>query len=162
MRRKIAPNSPGIRGMSVQKRQKGVRTHKRLHCVDLTACLLKANLSTIPAAGAEPERSTSLTEGENNGSYASCRRFLVQVYSWASGSRPGWNRQRDRLASDTVALGGQWRGGSAGGGSCCLVSIAFSISVTLWLGAAFYLLLGPVAVSLSRGRDTERAVEAVA
>src|SRR5215831_102015 len=33
-------------------------------CVDPTACPLRANLSTIPAAGAEPERSTSLTEGK--------------------------------------------------------------------------------------------------
>ena len=47
-------------------------------------------------------------------------------------------------------------------GLAVLISIAFSISVTLWLGAVFYLLLGPVAVSLSRGRDTERAVAAVA
>jgi len=32
--------------------------------VDPAACLVNANLSTIPAAGAEPERSTGLTEGE--------------------------------------------------------------------------------------------------
>jgi hypothetical protein len=32
--------------------------------VDPTAYVVNANLSTIPAAGAEPECSTSLTEGE--------------------------------------------------------------------------------------------------
>jgi hypothetical protein len=35
-------------------------------------------------------------------------------------------------------------------GLAVVVSIAFSISVTLWLAAACYLLLGPVAVLLSR------------
>ena len=33
-------------------------------CVDPTACRIRANLSTIRAAGAEPERSTSRTEGK--------------------------------------------------------------------------------------------------
>jgi hypothetical protein len=47
-------------------------------------------------------------------------------------------------------------------GLAVTLSIAFSISVTLWLGAACYLLLGPVAVSLSRSRGAERGVAAVA
>jgi hypothetical protein len=42
------------------------------------------------------------------------------------------------------------------------LSIAFSISVTLWLGGACYLLLGPVAVLLSRSRSAERAIAAEA
>jgi len=46
-------------------------------------------------------------------------------------------------------------------GLAVALSIAFSISVTLWLGAVCYLLLGPVAVSLSRSRGTD-AVAAVA
>jgi hypothetical protein len=53
-----------LRDVLVKKRQKGVRTQKRARCVDPTAYVVNANLSTIPAAGAEPECSTSLTEGE--------------------------------------------------------------------------------------------------
>jgi hypothetical protein len=46
-------------------------------------------------------------------------------------------------------------------GLAVTISIEFSISVTLWLGAVCYFLLGPVAVSLSRSRGTERAVAVV-
>jgi hypothetical protein len=41
-------------------------------------------------------------------------------------------------------------------GLAVALSIEFSISATLWLGAACYLLLGPVAVSLRRSRRGER------
>ena len=41
-------------------------------------------------------------------------------------------------------------------GLAVLISIAFSISVTLWLGAVFYLLLGPVVVAFSRRRHRTR------
>ena len=47
-------------------------------------------------------------------------------------------------------------------GLAVAVSIAFSINVTLWLGAICYLLLGPVAVSLAQGVSFERTVAAVA
>jgi hypothetical protein len=47
-------------------------------------------------------------------------------------------------------------------GLAVVVSIAFSISVTLWLGAVCYLLLGPVAASLAQGVSSKRTVAAVA
>jgi hypothetical protein len=43
-------------------------------------------------------------------------------------------------------------------GLAIALSIAFSISVTLWLGAVCYILLGPVAVLLLQSRSIERAV----
>jgi hypothetical protein len=52
--------------------------------------------------------------------------------------------------------------GVLGAGLAVALSIAFSISVTLWLGAACYLLLGPVAVALSWNRGAERPVGAIA
>ena len=87
------------------------------------------------------------------------RRSSPRVYSWSFPTG-----MEIVNAIDSRPTPWLWAVNGAAGvlaaGLAVAISIAFSISVTLWLGAACYLLLGPIAVSLSQSRGTERAVAA--